>query len=85
MQGIVCTAGQGWNSNAVSEEDFMKFFTFLGIGFTVTFSIIFVNFLSVLSVKADKQDDWWFWPLLQNTLLAIMATTYLIAYNIGLW
>lgn len=59
----------------------MNFFTFLGIGFTVTCSIILVNFLSVLLIEADK-DDWWFLiPLMENTLIAIVAMTCLIAHE----
>lgn len=69
----------------MSKEDFMKLFTFLGIGFVVTFSIILINFITIFFAKADKEDDWFIIPLIQNTILAIGAITCLIAHNIGLW
>ena len=62
----------------------MKLCAFIGIGFTVTFSIIFINLISMYLAKDDKQDEWFWIPLIQNTVLAIIATTYLIAHSIGL-
>ena len=62
----------------------MELRAFISLGIMVTLTIILINLLSVLCAKADKQDDWFLMPLVQNTILAIVATTLLVAYSVGL-
>jgi len=62
----------------------MKLCAFIGIGFMVTITIILVNCISMLLAKADEQNEWFWVPLLQNTLIAIIGMTLLVAHSIDL-